>query len=79
MVDAHQVQDRGVEVVDVDAVFGDVVAEVVSGAVAEAGFHMGGVVLVRPTSTRARTGRCSGGSTARFAIVWVIPLPEQET
>ena len=30
--DAHEVEDGGVEVVDVDGVFGDVVAEVVGGA-----------------------------------------------
>ncbi len=34
VVDAEQVQDRGLEVVDVDRVLGDVVAEVVGLAVA---------------------------------------------
>jgi len=36
--DAHEVEDGGVEVVDVDWVFGDVVAEVVGGAEGEAFF-----------------------------------------
>ena len=36
VVDAHAVQDGGVEVVDVDGVFGDVVAEVVGLAVGQA-------------------------------------------
>ena len=36
VVQPHQVQDRGVQVVDVDGVFGDLVAVFVGAAVAEA-------------------------------------------
>ena len=37
VVDAQEVEDRGLEVVDVDGVLGDVVAEVVGLAVGDAG------------------------------------------
>jgi hypothetical protein len=37
MVDTHEVQDGGVEVADVDGVFGDVEAEIVRRAVTDAG------------------------------------------
>ena len=37
MVEAHQVEDGGLEVVDVDLVLGDVEAEVVGFAVGDAG------------------------------------------
>ena len=39
VVDAEDVEDRGVEVAEVDRVFGDVVAEVVGAAVFDAGLH----------------------------------------
>ena len=41
MVDAHQVEDGGVEIVDVDRVLGDVVAVVVGRADAGAGVDAG--------------------------------------
>ena len=41
VVDAQDVEHRGVEVAEVDRVFGDVVAEVVGAAVFDAGFHAG--------------------------------------
>ena len=39
VVDAEEVEDRGVEIVDVDGVGGDVVGEVVGLAEGEAGFY----------------------------------------
>ena len=39
VVDAHQVQEGGVEVVDVDAVFSDVVAELVGGTKSDSGSY----------------------------------------
>ena len=41
VVDAEDVEHRGVEVAEVDGVFGDVVAEVVGAAVFDAGLHAG--------------------------------------
>ena len=41
MVDAHEVEDRGVELAEVDRVLHDVVAEVVSLAVRDARLHAG--------------------------------------
>lgn len=39
MIKAEQVEDRRVEVVNVDGIFGDAVAEFVGAAVADAGFY----------------------------------------
>ena len=39
VIESHQVQDRGMEVVNVDGILGDVVAEVIGRAVDDAGFH----------------------------------------
>ena len=41
VVDAEDVEHRGVQVAEVDRVFGDVVAEVVGAAVFDAGLHAG--------------------------------------
>jgi len=51
VVDAHEVEDGGVEVVDVDTVFDGAATEFIFGAVGEAGFdsatgHPGGEAVV---------------------------------
>ena len=69
VVEAHEVEDRGIHVVDVDAVLDGREPELVGGAVAKtflhpAAGHPGGVAIVVVVATLLALG---GGGAAKFA------------